>query len=172
MNTSRKLLIAGVAALSVAGISSSALAQASATATGSASATIFKPIKLTAVTALSFGKFALSGTSGGSTTIDETADSLTGTTGLTAISGGTVSRAVFTLNGDAQATYTITLPSSAVSMTNSNGTGTVTLSNFVSDHPTLNGSDQDLHVGAKLNVSSDAGGGAWSGTFPVTVAYN
>lgn len=170
MNTSRKLLIAGVAALSAGAMATSALAQASATATGSANATIFKPITLTAVTPLNFGKLASDTTNPGSTTISDSADSLSGTSNLTAISG-TVTRAKFTLNGDAAATYTLTLPTAAVPMTGS-GTGTVTLSSFTSNSPALTGSAIDLYVGATLNVSAGAGGGAWSATFPVTVAYN
>lgn len=170
MNTSRKLLIAGVAALSAGAMATSALAQASATATGTANATIFKPITLSPVTPLSFGKLASDTTNAGSTTITDSADALSGTSNLTAISGGTVTRAKFTLNGDAAATYTLTLPTSPVAM--SGGTGTVTLSSFTSNSPALTGSAVDLYVGATLNVSAGAGGGAWSATFPVTVAYN
>lgn len=170
MNTSRKLLIAGVAALSAAAMSSSALAQASATTNGTANATIFKPITLTAVTPLSFGKLTSDSASAGSTTIAAGSDALTGTSNLTAISGGTVTRAKFTLNGDQAATYTLTLPSSPVAMTG--GTGTVTLSTFTSNTPNLTGSAVDLYVGATLNVSANAGGGSWTATFPVTVAYN
>lgn len=169
MNTSRKLLIAGVAALSAAAMASSALAQASATTNGTANATIIKPITLTAVTPLSFGKLT-SGASDGSTTISSSADQLSGTSNLTPLTGISVTRAKFTLNGENAQAYTLTLPTSPVTMTG--GTGTVTLDSFTSNSPALTGSDVDLYVGATLHVAAGAGGGARTVTFPVTVAYN
>lgn len=168
MNTSRNLLVAAVAAISLAAVASSANAQASATANGSASATILKPIKLTAVTPLSFGKLASDTAAAGKTTIAIGADALSGTNKLYPTPNNSATRAKFTINGEANQAYTITLPTTDVAMS---GTG-VKLTTFTSTSPVLDGTDQDLYVGATLEVDAGAGGGSRTATFPVTVAYN
>ena len=118
MNTSRKLLLAGVAAISTTAVASSAFAQASASASASASATIIKPITLTKVDDLAFGTVVSNVTNAGTAVIGVGSDTPT-LTNLTALSSGTPKRAKFTLTGETGQAYTVTLPTGSVAMTGS-----------------------------------------------------
>lgn len=81
--------------------------------------------------------------------------------------------AKFTVSGEAEKTYSITLPESATIV---NGTNSITISNFSSSNGAVgtigtNGNDM-FYVGGELTVPSDAIPAVYQGTFNVTVAYN
>jgi hypothetical protein len=88
---------------------------------------------------------------------------------------GTVTAASFTVTGEGNSTYSITLPSSAITLTSPSGT--MSVQNFVStpsNTGTLSSGTQEIKVGATLNVSAAQAAGTYtnaSGLF-VTVNYN
>lgn len=90
---------------------------------------------------------------------------------------GTVAAAAFNIAGEANYTYTITLPSTDHVIATGGG-AQMTVNNFVSSPATtgtLDGSGaQSLTVGATLNVSGGQANGVYtSGSgFSVTVNYN
>src|SRR5438067_12598699 len=108
---------------------------AQATAQATATATIVTPISITKVSDMNFGNVAVQASTGG-TAVLATNGTRTRTSGVTlpAVSG-TVSTANFTVNGNGSYTYAITLPSSAVTLTNTTGTGgeTMTATTFTSN---------------------------------------
>ena len=87
------------------------------------------------------------------------------------VSGGA---AVFDVNGLPNAVYAITLPNSVV-LTGASGNSMV-VDNFTSlpanTGLTDTGGEQNLFVGATLNVPSNQAVGSYSGQMSVTVVYN
>jgi hypothetical protein len=169
----RRTRLLCLATLVLAGWTTAAHAQESATAT--ATATIVTPISITKNTDMNFGNVAVQSTNGG--TVVMTPASVRSATGGVTLptTAGTVTAASFTVNGTAGYTYTITLPSSPLTITNAGNTMTVT--NFTSSPSgtgTLTGGTQTLNVGATLNVAAAQPAGVYiSGTpFTVTVNYN
>jgi hypothetical protein len=87
--------------------------------------------------------------------------------------------AAFTLFGESNVTYAVTLPSSAT-ITKSGGTETMTVDTFTSTLSgtglvvtgTLFGTEGSFKVGGKLHVPADQTPGSYTGTFTVTAAYN
>lgn len=95
------------------------------------------------------------------------------TGGLFLGNSSVVSAAALTVNGAANATYAILLPSSA---TLTGPSGTMQVSSF-SSAPGSSGllsaaGAQQLNVGGTLNVAANQPDGDYSGTFAVTVIYN
>lgn len=170
--------IIAIVALSIA-FSTTASAQATGTATGTA--TIVTPISILNAGNMNFGNFATTTAVG--TVVLAPTGSRTVTGGAT-LPGtvGTVTAAKFTVGGDSNYTYAITLPSTAT-LTNTTGTGggTMTITTFKST--TLNNSGtttgilasgaDTISVGATLNVgAAQIAGNYVSTAFDVTVAYN
>lgn len=89
------------------------------------------------------------------------------------LGGGTVQAASFTVGGDANANYAMTLPATSsitlgansmvVDSFTSSPSGTGTLDQFGND---------TLTVGATLHVGASQPAGTYTGTFDVTVDYN
>ena len=88
---------------------------------------------------------------------------------------GTVTAADFTVTGNGNYTYAITLPSSAT-LTRVGFTETMTANTFTSTPSgtgTLSGGTQNLKVGATLNVAAAQVAGLYTcSSFNVTVNYN
>jgi hypothetical protein len=146
---------------------------ASATKEASAYATIITPISIEKVQDLYFGNI-VAGT--GSGTVKVTTDDLRTKTGdviLPAATPGTIQAAKFTVNGLADATYSITLPASIeISLS---GASPMLVSDFTSNPNgtgILTAGTQTLAVGATLKVNGGQAAGTYAGTFDVTVAYN
>ena len=146
-------------------------AQSSATASASAAARIIAPITLTKVTDLNFGD-VVPGSSAG--TVVLTHGGAVSSTGGTTLGNSTnVAAAAFTVGGQANETYAITLPSSA---TLTSGSSSMTVNAFNSN-PSGTGTlttagTQPLAVGATLNVGANQSVGSYTGSFSVTAAYN
>jgi len=162
-----------ITALIVLGFAASSFAQV--TATASTSATIITPIAITKDVDLNFGNVAVSPTLGG-TVVLPTSGARTKTGGVTLpVVTGTVTPASFTVTGEGNSTYSITLPSSAITLTSASGS--MTVENFVSNPSntgTLSNGTQEIKVGATLNVGAAQSAGLYSnesGLF-VTVNYN
>ena len=164
-------MLAAVAA--IFGISNRANAQASATA--NASAYVVTPISITKTTDMNFGNLAVSASTGG-TVVLSTAGARTATGGVTLPSTtGTVTAATFTVAGEGSYTYNITLPSSAVTLSDGSG-HTMTATTFTSDPTALAGAltagTQTLYVGATLNVAAGQAAGSYTTATPFTVTVN
>lgn len=159
--------------IAILGLGTSASAQTTASAT--ATATIVTPISITKQVDMNFGNVAVQTATGG-TVVLATDNSRTKTGGVTLpVNSGTVTAAVFKVDGEGSYTYSITLPSSPLTITN--GANNMTVSDFVSNPSgtgQLTAGTQTLNVGATLNVSAAQTAGVYvsSTPFDVTVNYN
>jgi len=150
----------------------SAHAQANATAT--ASATIVTPIAIANATDMDFGNIAVIATGGTVILTPAGTRSVTGDVTLPAVTG-TVTAATFDVTGEANFTYSITLPAAALTITN--GPDNMDVDTWTSSPTptgTLDGTGaQTLSVGATLNVLGGESSGLYTGgPFTVTVNYN
>jgi hypothetical protein len=174
MNTSQKLLLAGVAAAGLASVASSAFAQASATTSATASVTIFQPITITKTADLAFGRVIRPST--GNTTVYTVSEangatSTTGGDGIFTAGGDTPGRAAFTVNGEGGQAFNISLGSSSVT----NGGVTINLVRSATTG-TLDGTlgsagTATFGVGGNVTLSDTSPTGTKSATFNVTVTY-
>lgn len=153
-------------------VSNQANAQNSATGTAEASVTLITPISIEKATDLQFGTFVASATPGTITMTPAGTVSTTG--GVTQISGGTISAATFTVAGEANQTYAITLPSAPVTLTGTVEGDALLLDSFTStpDATGTIGTDTTIAVGGTLTVPADSNADIYRGSFDVTVNYN
>lgn len=154
-------------------LTATTFAQTSASAT--ATATILTPIAITKDIDMNFGNLAVNNTAG--TVILAPDGTRTATAGVTFLptNPGTVTAAAFTVTGLADATYSITLPSGATTLTSAGNTMTVdTWTSSPTPTGTLTGGSEEVYVGGTLNVGASQPAGIYiSGTpFTVTVNYN
>lgn len=168
-----KLILSATLA-SIIGIATSVSAQESATAT--VTATIVTPISISKTVDMNFGNIAVQSTTGGTVVLGTNGTrSTTGGVTLPA-TAGTVTAAEFAIGGQGTYTYTITLPSSDISLSDGSS-HTMVVNTFVSNPATtgqLTAGAQTLKVGATLTVAAAQAAGTYtSGTpFTVTVNYN
>ena len=159
-----------LAALTLFGVVHGTTALA-ATATASASATITDaPITITNSQPLAFGDIAAGNqASVVSIATDGTRTLESGDAILGANSG---SAGVFNITGEASKAYTVTLPSTNVTINDNTG-NSMTITDFVSNASGTVGSDgtDSFNVGAKLNVAANQPAGSYSGSFTVEVVY-
>lgn len=144
-----------------------------ASASADSKATIISPIQIAKTVDMNFGNI-VSGVGTG-TVVLSTSDtrSKTGDITLPTATPGTIKSAQFTVTGLSAATYAITLPTS-LSLAGS-VTGNMLVNDFVSTPSAtglLTGGTETVKVGATLNVGAGQAAGTYSGSFPVTVAYN
>ena len=158
---------------------SSNTASAQATATASATATIVTPISISKTADMHFGNIAVSASNNGSVELAPAGTRLaTGGVTLPAVTGSPAA-ASFTVSGEANYTYAITLPSSPIQLAHTtNATLTMDAAAFTSSPSstgTLSGTGtQILNVGATLGVAAGQAAGTYTTTtnFDVTVNYN
>lgn len=152
-------------------------AQQTSTATASATATIVTPIEISNVLDMNFGNIAVGNTAG--TVLLSPAGGRTPSGGVTLpATAGTVSAATFNVTGEANYTYTITLPSTTYTL-NGPSSNTMTIGTFTSTTTsgtaTLSAGGTDgISVGATLSVGASQATGVYTSAaeFPVTVNYN
>ena len=170
MKTMYKLI--GSAALLI-GLTTSANAQS--TATASTTALLVTPISIVKTTDMHFGTVAASGTAG--TVVLDYANGRTTTGGATLPAGSTLQKtAVFDVTGEGTSTFSISIPSSPITLTGS-VSGTMTVSNFVDDlgaTGTLVAGAKTIKVKATLNVGAGQAAGTYTNASDlfVTVNYN
>ena len=170
-NITKVLVIAAIAIVSA----NSSFAQA--TATASASATIITPITIVKTVDMNFGNVAVSASLAGTVVMDPLGVRSTGGGGGVTLPAttGTVAAASFTVSGQANYTYAITLPGSCTISSSGN---TMTVNGFTSNPATTGtlsaGGTQTLTVGATLNVAAAQASGTYTNAtgVPVTVNYN
>lgn len=156
--------------------SSNVFAQASSdVATADASARIITPIDITKVDNLVFGNIAASSSTGTVVIAPDATGTRTSAGGVTPSVIGSYGSAEFTVTGEANSTYTISVPSS---VTISDGNShSMTVNNFLTNEADLIGTfspsgSQTIYVGATLNVGASQATGNYTGSYAVTVAYN
>ena len=154
-------------------ISATTFAQVSATAT--ATANILTPIAIANAGDMNFGDLAVNDQPG--TVVLTPGGVRTAAGGVTFLpDAGTVTSAQFTVTGLADATYSITLPSTVTTL-NDGGANNMTVNNWTSNPTTsglLTAGTQTLQVGATLNVGASQPAGVYTSATPfeVTVNYN
>ena len=157
-------------------------AQAQVTESSTATATIVSPITIVLDVPLNFGNLAVSAT-GGVVTLEASAAATRSQVGGVTfpVVAGTVAAATFTVSGVPDATYSILLPSTDLTITNTTGAGgeTMIVNNFTSS-PTPTGQlgalsgEETLYVGADVTVAANQVAGVYVSAVPfdVTVNYN
>lgn len=130
------------------------------------------PITIVNTQALAFGSFAAG--SGGSVTVSAAGVRSAGG-GVVLLSAGAGSGASFSVTGDPNLTYAITLPANGVAALSS-GANSMALTAFTSSPASTGvlsaGGSQTLSVGATLGVGGNQAAGNYSGSFNVIVNYN
>ncbi len=170
-----KKSIAIFASIITMAISANVMAQNTDDATATASATIILPISIEKDQDLSFGTIA-STTEAGWVMVDADGDITSENDNqLTGLS--THSAASFTISGEPNALYSITLPTSLELVSGGNSMEvdqfTMNLEGDVNGNFTINnGGEVELTVGATLNVNALQEAGDYTGEFDVTVDYN
>jgi spore coat protein U-like protein len=142
-----------------------------ATATAQISAVVLTPIGITKITDLAFGDLYPDVTSTGTISIDSGNNRSAGGAAALGPTAGTAAQ--FTVTGEANATYVLSLPTTPITLTSSSS-NTMSVDGFVNDSSgTLNGAGTEvINVGATVHVGAKQAPGSYSGTFDVTVNYN
>ena len=168
-----KKLILGALFLTIFA-ASNAYGQNSASATANAAAMIrcLMAATVAGATELNFGDVVPSTVTAG--TVALTAAGIrTAAGGVTLGSSTAVGVPTFNVGGQANATYAITLPAGASTLTS--GANTMTVDTFTGSKATGTlsaGGADSFTVGGTLNVAQNQAAGSYAGTFSVTVAYN
>lgn len=140
-----------------------------------ASATVISPIEIAKNTDLNFGNIAVGATNG--TVEYQTSGTRVPQGGITLpATSGSPSLATFTVTGQGNYTFAITLPTTAHTI-QSPGNNTMTVTAFTSDPPTtgtLVSGTKVVTVGATLNATANQPVGVYSSVnpFEVKVEYN
>lgn len=152
-------------------------ASAQATATASATAVIVTPISITKTADMNFGNVSVNAANNGAVALAP-AGTRTATGGVTLpATVGSPAAASFTVSGQANYTYAITLPAANITLADNNN-NTMSAGSFVSSPATTGtlstGGSQMLNVGATLQVAASQAAGVYSTAtdFAVTVNYN
>jgi hypothetical protein len=157
----------------VVAVSTTANAQVTSPAANSG-ATIVAPITIVKDVDLNFGNVAVSTVAGTVVLATDGARTLTG--GITLpVNTGTVTAAKFTVGGQDDYTYTIALPTAAITLTGVTPANTMTLTTVVSDPATtgtLSSGAQTLLVGGTLNVAGGQPADVYSNATGLTVTVN
>ncbi len=144
-------------------------ANAQSTATASASATIVTPISIVKDADLNFGNIAVTNVAG---TVQMAADGTRYKTGgiTLPVSTGTVTPAQFSVSGDGNHAYNVTLPTS---VTINNGAESMIVDDFIHNATgSLTGGVESFKVGATLHVSGSQAAGQYQTATPFTVTVN
>lgn len=145
------------------------------TASATATATIVTPISITKTTDMNFGNIAVQSAAGGTVVLSPVGGrTATGSVTLP-VNNGTVTAATFTIGGSGNYSFSITLPSSELTITS--GANTMTVDEFTSNPSgvgTLVAGALTLSVGATLHVAAAQPAGTYVSIVPfdVTVNYN
>lgn len=166
-----------ILALSVVLLAFSAGMFAQLSATATATATIVSPLSIVNAGNMNFGNVAV-GAGGGTVVLTPAGGrSTTGDVALPTVIG-TVTPAIFTINGESATSYSITLPAAAATITS--GVNTMTVTGFsgdiVSPATIPVAGTATLRVGATLNVVGGQAIGIYTSLagdeFTVSINYN
>jgi len=177
----KKILFSFLVVAAIAAAPSKMLAQTNSANTPT-SVTIINPITLTQVDGMSFGIIGVTAAASGDATLS-TAGTVTLTVGGLTLQGGSSRSAHYYLSGDAGKTYAVTLPATISLFGGSGaplivsdlvakcGTGADQAQGTITG--TLDGTGVDeIKVGGKLTIPLSTTAADYTGTFPISVAYN
>ncbi len=172
----KKLIALFSALVLIAFAANTVNAQNTDTESANASANILEIIEITKDADLHFGDIVPSGTAGDVTVAPSSAGTRTANNVTLLTQFTTQAAAAFTVNGEKNAAYYITLPSGDITLTESVSSATMVINTFTTDKASnesqLNGSGTDsFFVGAKLSVGGTQTAGLYEGSFDVTVTY-
>ena len=175
-NFKQRVLTLALAGVFVFGSVAIGVNSYAASATADATATVVTPIAIAAANPdLRFGSFS---TTAAAQTVAIATDgdrTLVGALGL-GTGQNAFGAASFAVTGEGTLTYAITLPTSAVEISDGQGTpDTMNVTNFVSNPSgtgTLTDGSQTLLVGATLTTLDSQEEGDYTGTFNTIVEYN
>ena len=174
MKTNRTLKLITLTA-AIFGFAATSFAQS--TSSASAEATIITPITIVNDVDMNFGNVAVQASTAG-TVVLTPAGGRTATDGVTLpATTGTVAAAKFTVSGEPNYTYVLTLPTSSIDVTSGSNTmpvGTWTSSLNGAPGTLSAGGTHSFTVGATLSVAAGQATGTYSNAsgFEVTVNYN
>ena len=140
------------------------------------SANVITPITIEGVNVLSFGDIV--GTvAGGTVTVSTAGERTSIGDGLLIATTGTVSAASFTVTGEAEYGFDITLPAAPFDVSNVGDTESMAVGTFISNPDasgTLNSGTETVNVGATLTVGANQAAGLYSNNegMAITVQYN
>jgi hypothetical protein len=162
-------------AIAILGFSAASFAQGTSTENATASAKVVESLVLTNTVPLNFGTMTVPTTAATVTVAPGGVRSSTGTLSLLTIAPVSTD-ATYTVDGDNNASYSITLPADGI-VTIASGANSMSINTFkvTSDllTRTLNGTGNDsFDVGATLNLISGQPAGSYTGSFDVVVTYN
>ena len=146
-------------------------------ATAQVTATVIIPLTATEYTSLNFGR-VFPGSQGGTITINPAGFVVTSSTVVADVSSR--NSGSFYVTGQADATFSITLPGGPAILTKTDDTKTMMVSGWVTIPENgdagikLTGGTQTVLVGATLNVGSldENPKGIYTGSYQITFAYN
>ncbi|MDB5456516.1 MAG: hypothetical protein JWP92_2101 [Caulobacter sp.] len=169
-----QFLKTAVVAAALSLLAGSAFAQATATVNTTVNTTIIRPITLTQNTSLAFGTVVRPASGNGNVIIDKATGARTSDGGVATVGTG-FSRATYTVAGEGAQAFTITVPATMIMAGPGNITvtlvattsGSTVLSSTLGQAGTL-----DFGIGGTFPISNGTNSGVYTGTFPVTVAYN
>lgn len=167
----KKSLLIFAAIVLMAGFTTKVMAQSTDTKPNNANAQILGAIALTAVNPLEFGSMNPSAAG----TVILTAAGVATPSGVVLVAG-TPTAASYTVTGTALRTYAITIPTASFNITCTTGQ-TMAITAMDCSYAALTsafavGGTDGFTVGGTLNVALNQVAGVYTGTFPVTVAYN
>lgn len=165
--------IIAIVALSIA-FSTTAVAQSSATTFAVTNATVIKPITITKTVNMNFGN--LVATAAGGAIVLPTTAVRTGDAAILAGPDGTPLAAEFTVGGEVDYTYAITLPAAPFDVSNSDATpAKMSVGTFVSN-PSATGAlalgTQTLKVGATITLLTNQASGVYTNANALAVIVN
>lgn len=173
-NRQRKLatpISAGLYAVAFSVLLGFSSASKAATTSAAVNVVVLSPISITKTSDLSFGDVYPDIAAIGTISIDSGSNRTAGGAATLGPTSGTAAQ--FTVTGEANAAYILSLPTTAVSLNSPSG-DTMNVDTFINDGSgTLNGGGTEIvSVGATLRVGAKQVPGSYSGTFDVTVNYN
>lgn len=151
-------------------------------ATANALATVVAPLTIAHGTDLNFGSIIGTAAGGTVTIAADVAGTRSGTAALITNHSVATSSAQFTVTGGVGSTYSITLPSGTITLTDGTGANPMNVTTWVSIPDatvteTIAAASFTLYVGATLTVPANQAAGSYStanpsGTGPFTVSVN
>jgi hypothetical protein len=165
------------AAIAMIAFTTNAVAQSSATDFAATDATVIAPITIAKTIDMNFGN--LVSTVDGGAIVLPTTGVRTGVAAILAGPDGSPTAASFTVGGEVDYTYGITLPAAAFNVENGDATAaTMEVGTFVSSPDatatSLTGGEETLLVGATITLLANQASGVYTNTTDmiVTVFYN
>lgn len=169
----KRLTLTALAILGMVFLFTAVASAQGATASSNANARIISPISITNTAPLEFGNIAAGTLASVVRVTPAGVRSLVSGNAVLTGGGATPGASAFSVAGEPNRTYDITLPASITIVSGANNMTVDTFTSNPTPTGTLSGAGaQTLDVGADLHVGASQASGDYTGTFDVTVIYN